>query len=245
MRRVITLCAYNRPHYLARVLAGLAVCHGVEDYLLVAAIEPGDDDVMRLLLDVNFCETKLYRHINRRGIRANTHFALSRGFERGDYVIHLEDDVVPAPDCLAYFEHCRERYAGDPEIFTVTAYNGPHRRGPAGDYKPLSVYTPEERYQLRRVAWFTPSGWATWADRWAEMRGNWQMAKDGIGWGPHLNKVIRGERCQIYPVLARTQNIGAEGQNVRDRDWFRDCVYNPHWAGALDLSPGNYWEANP
>ena len=75
-------------------------------------------------------------HTKRLGCGANTLFALDRGFEFAEYVIHLEDDTVPAVHALGFFEYCRKEYENDRTAFTVAGYPsspaGASRGGHAG-----------------------------------------------------------------------------------------------------------------
>jgi len=244
---VITLCAWNRPEYLTKVLDGLAACHRIANCTLIACVEPGPPEVRALLDGFVACQVQVVQNPTRLGVRDNTKQALSLGFARSDFVIHLEDDIVPAPDALTFFEYCRVAYQDDKSVFTVTGYSGPRYDWAGGKpeyedmgYKTIDLYARDEYYLLRRIAWFHTSGWATWRDRWLEMRDNWETERGD--WGPRVNRVIRGQRSEVYPILARTQNIGANGVHIKDEQWFYQYVHNAHWAGSLSLPPGEYHE---
>jgi hypothetical protein len=231
---VITFTASHRPKYTGEVLAALALCRGVEKYLLLPCVEPGNDEVRALFDAISFAECHVTVHPERLGCGANTLFALEQGFSNSDYVIHLEDDTVPAQDALEYFEYCREAYRSDKDVFTITGYPG------ARDYRKVFQDTLAGRFRtLIRQRWFTPWGWATWSDRFSEMR---------YDWNPHdfdarVNCVHRGERSEIAPVLSRIQNIGAElGVHVPSPEWHRQHQFLPFWAGSIEVPTDSVWQ---
>ena len=232
-RKIITMTASDRPKYLRQVLDALSRCTGIEEYTLIPCIEPGNEEVRQILERVSFVETQLEFNEQRLGCAPNTFNALSRGFEASDFVIHIEEDTVPAPDALTYFEHCRESYRHDAEIWTVAGYHfSPDGR------KMTERSVVGRHHALLRQRWFTPWGWATWRDRFQEMAARW----DFHSWDTHLNEVLRGDRCQITPVLSRFQNIGAEGGvHVPNPTWHRQNQHLDIWAGILTVASDVTW----
>ena len=146
-------------------------------------------------------------------------------------VIVLDDDIVPAADCLRYFEWAGEKYRDDREVFTVSAY--------ARETPPPARY-----HSVRRLRWFTPWGWATWRDRWEEMRAHWGFGEP-FSWDVIVNRT-RGERFEIQPFLSRVQNIGAEGGvHVPDPQWHREHQYNEFGAWSVSLDPAGRFVEEP
>src|SRR4051812_10885560 len=99
MRKVITILLYNRPTYTKALLTALRRCDGIGQYQLLFHIEPGRDDVIALAKAVDFAETKITINKQKLGISQNTYKAWEHGFKKSDFIIHFEDDTVPAPDC--------------------------------------------------------------------------------------------------------------------------------------------------
>jgi hypothetical protein len=129
--KLITLLAYSRPAYTKRVLEALAHCDGIGEYRLIAFTHtPVREPVLELLRAIDFCERRVAVEDVPAGtamqrVTAATFRVLSHGFAAADYVIHFEDDVVPARDCLRYFEWAGQAYRADPWIFSVSAYGLP------------------------------------------------------------------------------------------------------------------------
>lgn len=219
------MCLCDRPDYTRRVLASLRACDGIGDYRILPHCEPGDDHVRALVEGIDFAECLPTFNASRLGVNPNTENALLDGFGLSGFVIHVEDDILLAPDALRFYEWCRDRFATDPRVFSATSYN--RRPGPAG---------PDELHRVRLRKWFHPWGWATWRDRWGAFSGSLHKIERGT-WDARINERFcaggRGARCQeAYPELSRSQNIGVVSSRRRlPREWFEENMHLRHWAG--------------
>lgn len=218
--RTLTMTLFNRPQYLRKVLAALSQCVGVERYHIIFCIEPGCPEVEALARGVRFAATRIVVNPEVLSCPVNVFQALSLAFLDTDYNIHLEDDLLLAKDALLFFEYCRERYAGDPRVLSVTAYN--HQPSPSSHW-----------HRLAFRPWYTPWAWATWRDRFEGLKDQWDFSYQHGNWDHNINSRLRGERMEVYPILARAQNIGLEGVHVPSAEWGRVFHYNEHWAGKV------------
>jgi hypothetical protein len=220
---------WNRPDYTRTVLRALQECTGIGDYLLLPHLEPGNDEVLSLVQSIRFAQTRITRNPRRLGIGKNTYLAWQEGFTKADFVIHIEDDTVPARDCLRYMEYCRRAYRRDQGVFSVSSYN----RTPC---------RPNQRYHISRRRPYTCWLIGIWKDRWEWIRNRWNS--DPERYATHLtNQVRRYHLDEIYPLLSRSQNIGAErGVHVPSVEWHRANQHTEHWAGNYNLGPGKYRE---
>lgn len=231
--KVIVMTLFRRPDYTRQVLEALNRCDGVQDYHVSLHVEPTCQEVRRLARDFDHPNKQMVRNARQLGCTENTYAALDYGFSCSDFVILLEDDTVPAQDCLRYFEWARERFADDKRVFTVSAYN-----------KTLTLPPPEQHFAAGRVAWFNCWGWGTWRDRWEEMKVGWGFGQYD-SWDLIVNR-LRGDREQIAPDLARCQNIGAEGGvHCPGPQWHRENQFNELGAWSLKLGRGRYWLRSP
>ncbi len=243
-RCVITSVHFDRPDYTRASLDALARCEGIADCLYVARVEPGSEEVIEAVRGVGFCEARVVVNPRRLRCAANTVAALGAGFARGDFVIHVEDDILLAPDALDYFRWARDRYRDDPAVATVSAY---HRQAEEPG--------PAEYHDVRRRVWFHPWGWGTWRDRWRSFLrapAREAMAVDvlpGRGdWDINFSRlfVSRGLH-EVYPRLSRAQNIGARSSIhsavTFTPEWHRAHQHCPHWAGdGRPVPPGLFRE---
>ena len=138
MQKVITMVLYNRPDYTKAVLDALRRCDGVDEYLILPHIEPGNEEVLALAKGIDFAATKITVNQEKLGIGRNTYLAWEHGLSEADFIVHVEDDTVPARDCLRFMEHCREAYQHDQEIFNVASYH----RGACPPSRHYEIATP-------------------------------------------------------------------------------------------------------
>ena len=76
MLRVVTMTSYPRPDYTREVLAALANCDGIADWLLLPNVEPGNDEVIAAFREWGACEIRLVVNEKRLGLNKNTHEAV-------------------------------------------------------------------------------------------------------------------------------------------------------------------------
>jgi len=229
--KVITIKLYNRPAYTSQVLTALNQCVGIDDYEVLLFIEPGDNQVIKIAQDAAFRKRQIVINERKLGITANTFQAIEAGFELGDFVIHLEDDTVPAKDFLLFMEHCRREYRSNPFIFSVCGYQY------SNPNLPQSLYHAVEK----RLS-FNPWGWGTWKDRWKEVKARWKEVTIPNAFSQFLKNIIRKERYEIMPLLGRVQNIGSEGGCNTSPQGHLRFHYNRIWAGSFQIWPGEFWE---
>lgn len=234
--KTLTISLYNRPEYTARLFEALNNCFGIEDYEIYIFCEPDNIDVLRLAADFRTSQTHVFVNPSRFGCNTNIFQCLKYGFKKSDYHIHFEDDTIPGKDCLKYFEWAK-RYKDDKSIFTVSGYvnsnNGTEHFIPKND----NISSVSKRN------WFTPWGWATWIDRWNEMKYEWDLSGAMGSWDAKLNHVLRQGRNELIPTVSRIQNIGGElGTHVPNAQWHRLHHYNEYWIETLNKYPEDYKE---
>lgn len=218
--KVITMTAYRRPEYTRQVLEALSRCDGIDDYRVLIHLEPDSPEVLQVAREARLARKTIVENVDRLGCGTNTHCALHHGFQWADFVVHLEDDTVPARDCLRFFEWARQRYRDDRSVLSVTGYS-------------KTIAEREQSHQVVRRPWFTPWGWGTWSDRWREISEHWSNAP--LTWDVALNQ-IRGDRIEVHPILARVQNIGAElGEHCPSSEFHRVNHFNEHGAWSVEL----------
>lgn len=229
MEKTITISLFNRPDYTRRTLEYLFNCYGVEDYNISIFIEPVSQEVINIAVDYS----KKCKNINvfvnkiRLGCNRNIFQSLSYAFDKlqSRFNIHVEDDVLLAKDALNYFDWCNQTYYKDDDVFTVSSYE----RSKTEDKDQTNL--------VKRHCWFIPWGWATWSNRW---QGGFKeellhkiSQKQYESWDCHTNK-IRNGRYEIRPVIARSQNIGAEGGiHVPSAEWHKKNQYNDYWIESV------------
>lgn len=235
MSNIITLVFWKRPQYAKRVLEHLAGCKGIDDYHLVIQLDGPPmqqmHDVCRRLTFARTAEVKQFER--NMGCNHSTKTALQRGFELGDYVIHVEEDVILAPDSLRFFEW-GEQFGSDTSLLNIAALHHPDGWLPGHGPFPMGQ---EVEKKVKREGGFSCWGWSTWKDRWVELEKNWSTGTDrGLSWDVRVEEMRRKwNSSQLMPYISRIMNIGAEG-GVHRGDYLL-----PYWAGSPGfVMPDNY-----
>ena len=231
--KVITMTAYRRPQYTREVLDALAQCDGISDWVLLPNVEPGNAEVIAAFRDFHSCECRLVVNERRLGLNRNTLAALMRAFHlKSDHIVHLEDDTVPSPDALRYFEwginHLVEH---DPKhtILLVSGYN-----------KPKSEPTPEQSHLCDTRPIWTPWGWGVDRKRLVWLMTNW-CTRNPKCFTCNFRSQYQRTRKELFPVLSRIQNIGYElGENSRTAEWYRANHRTPWVAGEATVGTFSY-----
>lgn len=216
---VIVVIAYDRPKYFRRVMHSLSKCEGIDRHAVHVFIDPSDVTPEMESIALSFASNKANRYVtvrtSRLGPHANKRLALKHAFDthNASFAMLLEDDVILARDALLFMEYARRTYAHDDSVFTVTGYaNNCKKEG----CTIASVF----HNALGRRRHYTPWFWGTWRNRWIEiMEAGWS------GWDVEMNfaldakrnirnsdidRGLRRDRYEIFPVLSRSNNIGFE-----------------------------------
>lgn len=237
--KTISISLYNRPEYTHTLLRHLEKCFGFDEYTILISIDPGDEQVSYLAQEFAKINKNVlvYQNNTRLGCNQNIFVAISRAFSISNYNIHFEDDTIPGRDCLKYFEWADKNYRNNPEIFTISAYVNSNNK--TEHYQELS----DNISQINTRQWFTPWGWATWADRFEEMKSQWDFMGTNGSWDCTINNIMRKNRKEVYPSVSRTQNIGAKmGTHVPSEEWHAEHHYNEYWIESLDRFTEIFYE---
>lgn len=254
---ILTMTVANRPHYLKESLASLAQVRGIKTVEMVFACEPllnpktshevfglinsfdATKDVTIIMNDHEACDQQGEKYWSR-----NAFNGLQAAFLHDDFVVHLDDDVLLAPDTLEFLEWTRETYKNDPTVFTVSPWNHPTET--RKNFNWFSFFWPTSSFnQVFRFGWFTPQCFGTWKNRWEEMKNFWDFRDATGGYDFNINHYLRGDRVEIRPVISRVRNIGRHGVHCVDPVWFDQRLEQKLWAGNLPPYCGPYQEISP
>lgn len=109
---IITLKCHNRPIYLLRTLQALAGCPQIKDYELLISCDLVDSLTKNQIEEaINYSKINDYMQTyvafspTRLGCSKNTELCLRHTFDQGaDFAYHLEDDTMPSPALLDYWQ---------------------------------------------------------------------------------------------------------------------------------------------
>jgi hypothetical protein len=118
------MTAYRRPDYTAQVLDSLSRCEGVDRWLFLPHVEPGNERVETMIKQFSACESRPVFNETRLGLNKNSQAALQHAQRScSHFNVHIEDDTVLSPDFLQYMEWACKTYKDDNKIFSVSGYN--------------------------------------------------------------------------------------------------------------------------
>ncbi|TDX01766.1 glycosyltransferase family protein [Dinghuibacter silviterrae] len=236
----IVLFTYKRPEALARTIEALQRNEGAREsvlYVFSDGARAAQDaaavaEVRAYLRGISgFRQIFIKEAPTNKGLAASVIDGVTEVIREHGRVIVLEDDLVTAPNFLAFMNAALDAYAGDPRVFSVSGYTLPVRA--AGD-----VY-----FTQRASSW----GWATWADRWSSV--DWavedyaQFSRDalarrrfnriGSDLSDSLRKQMEGrihswairwvynqfkqDKLSVFPTLSKVINIGFDGGATHTR----------------------------
>lgn len=170
---------------------------------------------------------------NNFGTPKNVISGLDEVFSVRDSCLVLEDDCIVKPEAYAYIDWALKKYRGEPSVFsvnTMSPLNGLMNRL-------ASAFIKEDVVASSRV--FAFWGWATWADRWKEFRGDLEpfrnpygsASKTPLSFGVHIRWTLEqfeqgkvggwdarlavlvghAKRLHLYPKKSLMRNIGLDG----------------------------------
>jgi hypothetical protein len=166
---VLAIALFRRPAYTRQLFDALSQCEGIEKIPIVISQDWSDEHSEACggvnVLSNAFLSThagELHVQQPKLGIDLNKLFVIPKAFERGNFVIFLEDDHIASKDALRWFIEMGERFESDEQIGFITGYSRQSeeafRASSPNDIGFAGIGDGE--------AGFNPSGWATWKDRW-------------------------------------------------------------------------------
>ena len=219
MSNALFITAYDRPEYLRQALASWKNVRGLEDWHVVARIEPGRHTGEIYDLFWHFGEETGHPSLDiivnpkRLGVLHHPWVGFEHLFETHDFVVRAEDDLRVSDDILEYFSWAQG--VDNPEVVTIHGYT-------------MTDGDPDE-VQVRRD--FNPLVWGTWRAFWQDLIGpTWDHdystnnGTPGVqaGWDWNLNTRILEEHqlMSIYPMASRVDNIGIHGTHSTPDNYF-------------------------
>jgi hypothetical protein len=192
MTHPVALICYNRPHYLARVLAAMERDRPEPLYIFSDGPKDAKDaiavaEVRKLVHAIDWAETIVIEQKHNIGLARSVVEAVDHVLAYHEAVIVLEDDCLPGTRFFEFMYKCLDRYWGDERVMAV---NG---------YLPFSFIGSELcQGQAALVPYFQWWGWATWRRAWQQYIRDDELASipipDGFAWRGFLNDKTAGIR---------------------------------------------------
>lgn len=223
VKPVVTVSLYDRLEYAERTLTALSKCRLADKVPIIVNIDPRPHPVT---LEIFWLARKILPNADVRiydchkGCNASIFYCLNDGFKVGDYVIHMEEDILFSKDALEWFIEEGEIYKDAKNVFSVCGYQrtDPHKFL-SGEFDKLEEILNDDT----DAETFYPWGWATWKDRWEEIKGKWAFGNHKYGgtWDLWMKKELRGNRLCVLPLVSKVKNIGEVGVHTPSKEWHK------------------------
>lgn len=260
MTKVLTIKNWKRPEMYKTVLDYLSKCEGIEDYIIINSVDYVNSVLANQFMDIdkhNGLIIQTYVSARPLGCAGNTRFSLELGFDMfknpsiNDFVLHLEDDLLPGRDWLKFMEWANRSFFIEEDVFLVTGW---HRRSFELTNDEINEMMPlAKRRKTPIKEHLTYQGWGIWRNRWEEFKDDffgihWRGAEPAIvhegekfldqinksddgSWGWPMKQYWRRGRYEICPLISRIQNIGWEnGRFNQSKDWHSKNVFTYTWS---------------
>jgi hypothetical protein len=208
MKKAIVFTVFDRVQYLKETLDSWEQVRNINNYDIYFKIEPSDHQ--QGIFDVidnfdNHRECISHKLLNKSiiGNGFNTWESFEYLFNKYDFVILAEDDIVVSKDIVEYFDSTEPMFRDDDEVAIISANTK------------LSVEDPSK---VVRQQGFNGLVWGTWKKYWINyFRDNWDKDyssdTEKCGWDWHLNLRIMPSNGlkNINPMASRSNHIGING----------------------------------
>lgn len=171
---IIVFC-YNRPEHLRKTMNWLRAnkhaeesplyvfcdgpkAHASEEQLhKIAAARAVVDE---LAVVPAFKKVHIVKREENFGLGTSIITGVTEVINKHGKAIILEDDLETSPLFLDYMNKCLDHYEARKSVFSISGLSRPH---------PERFYPKDYPYDVYVSLTHHPTGWATWADRWAQV----------------------------------------------------------------------------
>ncbi len=231
---IVLMPVCGRPDYLRQVLERLRACEGIERHWIVFSQDGRNAAVSDLIREWRKSHPASMHMVHARpyfalpnllgglGLRreylisANVYSLLRLAFDRlgADWVIVLEDDLVPARDFLSFFRTAHEQLlsarSADDRMLAVCGWSNWNFSRSVAD----AEADPDLLYEVRLTR-FNSWAWAIDKRRWPLAQTIWWTYF--VAWDGAFQRLRErtGLLCAT-PLISRVRNIGMQGVNFRE-----------------------------
>lgn len=212
---IIVFC-YNRPEHLRKTMNWLRAnkyaeesplyvfCDGPkanasEEQLQKIAAARAVVDEMAVV--PAFKEVHIVKRDENLGLGTSIITGVTEVINKHSKAIILEDDLETSPLFLDYMNKCLDHYEARKSVFSISGLSRPH---------PERFYPADYPYDVYVSLTHHPTGWGTWADRWAQV--DWDAkAYDVMKDQPEM---IAAFRRIEYPEWDDLKRVKENGKNI-------------------------------
>lgn len=232
MKIAIAMPMYNRRNNIAEVIVSLSK-NNLTDCVIVTSEEPCES-VSELLDGITFLPIKRHKNPERLGCNANIVQSLNLAFEEANYVICLEDDIVPGKDFIELYRWYFNQVELTKQYPVITSYHKSDENylGIIDIFCKTLIDKVDSRYG------FCPWGWGLTKENWESKFNKFKFIDlpAAMTWDLQFAEhLINNNLKMLHPVVGRSQNIGSEGTYVISKEFHEQYQYSKHWVDSYNF----------
>ena len=200
----VIIFSYNRPDHLRKTLTWLGqneladqstlyvFCDGAKQLkdermkeLTAEKVAAARKVAHELAVVPTFKEVHIIERAENLGLGTSVITGVTEIVNKYGKVIVLEDDLETSPHFLSYMNQCLEHYEARKSVFSISGLSRPH---------PERFYPKDYPYDVYVSLTHHPTGWGTWADRWAQ-----------VDWNADAYEIIK----QYQPIIDAYRRVDA------------------------------------
>ena len=198
----------------------LSRCEEIENSTLILSIDSKNDEVISLCEKFSACETIININETTLTINENTGLVMGMGFERENFVLHIEEDCIVGKYALKVANRLKRQM--DEYTGSICLYNN--------EDAPKVIWDLIDSRNL----FISVGAWGTTREKYTEyceadcFTGYYSY---DINIDRYCNKMGYNH---LYTKLGHSNNIGAVGgKHVKDPEWHRKNQFCEYWAETV------------
>jgi hypothetical protein len=232
MKIAIAMPMYNRRNDIAEVIIALSK-NDLTDCIIVTSEEPCEE-VSSLLDGINFLNIKRHKNPERLGCNGNIVQSLNLAFQEADYVICLEDDIVPGKDFIELYRWYFSQVELTKKYPIITSYN----KSNDNYLGIIDIFCKTLVNKVDSVYGFCPWGWGMTKENWESKFNKFEFIDlpSSLTWDLQFAEhLIENDSKILHPVVGRSQNIGSEGTYVPSKEFHEQHQHCKYWIDSYDF----------
>jgi hypothetical protein len=210
MKKALVFTAFDRFVYLKETLDSWSNVRGIEKWDIYFKVEPSDhfdtiNDIIKNFEDKIDSSVNIILNNKVLKCAANTWFAFDDLFQKYDFVILAEDDIIVSKDILEYFDYLEEKYRDVKDVSIISAN---------------TKWNTSDSEKIIKEQAFNGLVWGTWREDWENyFKDTWDFnystglggTSSGWDWNITLRVLPTNNLFSIHPYVSRSQHIGING----------------------------------
>mgnify|MGYP001200475380 FL=1 len=214
MIKSIFIVAYNREKIFFNTLKKLKKCKNYDQFKKLVIYQ----DVTKTIIEkirkidpkIEVVKTKYPKNFTSfQKLNLNSYLGFKRCFDvyKSNYVIFIEDDILPSYDFLEYHNHSNLLYHNNKNYFATNSFSRENKKNLDFSYS--------------KFIWGIAKGWSVPKERWKFLKKMYQelcSSKEEIYYDCYFEPHIKKKYFVVMPYRSRSYEQPSNGLNVRFED---------------------------